>query len=115
MKASLSGGKRASMRLKKDDQVVVIAGKDKGKQGKILKTFPDKGKVLVENVNMVKRHTKPSQTQEGGIVEKEAPLHLSNVMIVDPATGKRTRIGKKTLENNKKVRVARGSGEIIDS
>nr|CRH06669.1 50S ribosomal protein L24 [Candidatus Magnetococcus massalia] len=100
--------------LKKGDRVVVVSGKDKGKQGDILQIIPKKSAVLVEKVNMVKRHTKPQQDQEGGIVEKEAPIHISNVMVLDPSTGKGTRIKKKVLEDGRKVRVAAGSGEVLD-
>ncbi|MEG3639783.1 50S ribosomal protein L24 [Magnetococcus sp. PR-3] len=100
--------------LKKGDTVIVVAGKDKGKQGQILQILGKKSSVLVEKVNMIKRHTKPQQNAEGGIVEKEAPINISNVMIVDPATGKGTRIKKKVLEDGRKVRVAAGSGEVLD-
>ncbi len=106
--------KRVSTNLKKGDQVVVIAGKDRGKQGRILQILPLKSKVLVEKVNMIKRHTKQQKEQEGGIVEKEAPIHLSNVMYLDATSGKGVRIGKKTLEDGRKVRIARGSGEVLD-
>ncbi|MBF0369236.1 MAG: 50S ribosomal protein L24 [Magnetococcales bacterium] len=100
--------------LRKGDQVVVIAGKDKGKRGGILQILPKKNAVLVEKVNMIKRHTKQAREQEGGIVEKEAPIHISNVMLHDPTSGKGTRIGKKFLKDGRKVRVARASGEDLD-
>lgn len=101
--------------LKKGDQVVVISGKDRGKRGGILKVIPKDGAVLVEKVNMIKRHTKPTKINpQGGIIEKEAPLHISKVMMVDPATGKGTRIGKKLLEDGRKVRVSKKSGEVLD-
>nr|WP_143814956.1 50S ribosomal protein L24 [Magnetofaba australis] len=100
--------------LKKGDQVVVISGKDKGKRGAILQVLPKKSAVLVEKVNMIKRHTKPTQNSEGGIVEREAPIHISNVMMLDPAGGKATRIKHKTLEDGRKVRVAAASGEVLD-
>lgn len=102
------------MKLKKGDDVVVIAGKDKGKQGKILKVIPAERRVIVGGVNKVKRHSKPSKTGAGGIVEKEAALSASNVMLLDPKTGKGTRVGYKTLEDGKKVRVARKSGEVVN-
>ncbi|MBF0283009.1 MAG: 50S ribosomal protein L24 [Magnetococcales bacterium] len=101
-------------RLRKGDQVVVISGKDKGKRGGILKVQSDKGTVLVEKVNMIKRHTKPSRAGGGGIVEKEAPVHLSKVMIIDPSTGKASRIGAKMLQDGRKVRIAKKSGEVLD-
>ena len=100
--------------LKKGDEVVVIAGKDRGKRGRILKVVPKKNAVLVEKVNIVKRHTKPTQDSPGGIVEKEAPIHISNVMLYDHTVGKGTRIGKKVLEDGRKVRVSKASGEILD-
>ncbi len=103
------------LRVKTGDKVVVIAGKDKSKQGRILKVYPKEGRVVVEGVNVVKRHTKPNpQHPEGGIVEKEAPIHVSNVMIVDPKTGEPTRVGYKFLEDGRKVRYAKKSGEILD-
>ncbi|MBF0611091.1 MAG: 50S ribosomal protein L24 [Magnetococcales bacterium] len=100
--------------LKKGDQVVVIAGKDKGKKGRILQVVTKKETVLIEKVNMIKRHTKPNRNQAGGIVEKEAPIHISNVMILDPATGRGTRIAHKVLADGRKVRVAVRSGEVLD-
>ncbi|MBF0341860.1 MAG: 50S ribosomal protein L24 [Magnetococcales bacterium] len=100
--------------LKKGDQVVVIAGKDKGKRGRILQILTEKQGALVERVNMIKRHTKATKEKEASIVEKEAPIHLSNLMYLDLATGKGTRIGKKILADGRKVRVARKSGETID-
>lgn len=102
-------------RLKKGDQVIVIAGKDKGKRGRILKALPGKDRVFVEGVNQIKRHTKPTKDDQGGIVEKEASLHVSNVMLLDPSSGKGTRVGAKFLKDGRKVRVARGSGEVLDS
>lgn len=102
------------MKLKKGDEVIVIAGKDKGKQGKIVKVIPAERRVIVEGVGKVKRHSKPSRTGAGGIIEKEAPLHASNVMLVDPKTGKGTRVGYKMLADGKKTRVARKSGEVIN-
>lgn len=103
------------MHVKKDDTVIVITGKDKGKKGRVIAAFPRESRVLVEGVNMVKKHTRPSQQNpQGGIIEQEAPIHASNVMHVDPKSGKPTRIGYKVLENGKKVRVAKRSGAVID-
>lgn len=103
------------LRIKKEDTVIVISGKDKGKKGRVLRTYPRENRVLVEGVNMVKKHAKPSQDNpQGGIVSQEAPIHASNVMLVDPKTGEPTRIGMKVLDNGKKVRVAKKSGEVID-
>ncbi len=94
---------------------MVISGKDKGKKGRVLKTYPRENRVLVEGVNMVKKHVRPSQQNpQGGIVEQEAPIHASNVMLIDPKSGEPTRIGYKVLDNGKKVRIARKSGEPID-
>lgn len=103
-----------STNLKKGDQVVVIAGKDRGKKGRILKMIPKGNALLIEGINRIKRHTKPQKDQEGGIVEKEAPINISNVMYLDPATGKGVRLGKKFLEDGRKVRTMSGSGEVID-
>ena len=103
------------MHVKKGDEVVVITGKDKGKKGRVLASFPSDSKVLVEGVNLMKKHSRPSQhNPQGGIVTQEAPIHVSNVMIVDPKTGAATRIGKKILSNGDKVRVAKKSGEVLD-
>ena len=93
--------------------VVVLSGDDKGKTGEVVKSMPKEGKVVVQGVNLVKRHTKPSQTTPGGIVTKEAPINVSNVAIVDPKSGKASKIGYKEVNGNK-VRVARKSGEVID-
>ena len=99
---------------KKGDKVQVISGKDKGKQGVILAAFPKKNRVIVEGVNIVKKHAKPSQANpQGGIIEKEAPIHVSKVMPLDPKTGEPTRIGYKIVDG-KKVRYAKKSGEILD-
>lgn len=102
------------MNFKTGDKVVVIAGKDKGKEGKIIKTLRNDNKVVVEGVNMVKKHVKPNGYLEGGIVDVEAPIHASNVMILDPKTNVRTRIGHKVDKNGKKVRIAKKSNESID-
>lgn len=103
------------MHVKKDDTVIVITGKDKGKKGRVIASFPKDNRVLVEGVNMIKKHAKPSQTNpQGGIVNQEAPIHVSNVMPIDPKTGQRTRVGYKVLDNGKKVRIAKKSGEQLD-
>ncbi|RSK25557.1 50S ribosomal protein L24 [Bacillus sp. HMF5848] len=102
------------MHVKKGDKVKVISGKDKGKQGVILEAYPKKERVLVEGVNIVKKHAKPSQANpQGGIISQEAPIHVSNVMPIDPKTGEPTRVGY-TVENGKKVRVAKKSGQLLD-
>ncbi|MFC0469735.1 50S ribosomal protein L24 [Halalkalibacter kiskunsagensis] len=102
------------MHVKKGDTVKVISGKDKGKQGVILEAFPKKNRVLVEGVNIVKKHAKPSQDNpQGGILNQEAQIHASNVMPIDPKSGEPTRVGYK-VENGKKVRIAKKSGETLD-
>ena len=102
-------------RIKKGDQVVVTTGKDKGKKGDVVRVAGDK--VVVSNVNIVKRHTKPNPQagQPGGVIEREAPIHISNVMLFNPASGKGERIGIKVLEDGRKVRVFRSSGEAVDA
>ena len=101
--------------IRKDDQVVVIAGKDKGKSGKVLRVIPDKGRVLVERVNIIKRHARASQkTGKGGIVEKEAPLAISNVMVLCSKCNKPARIGHKELEDGTRARICRRCDELID-
>ncbi|GAB2498505.1 50S ribosomal protein L24 [Pseudoxanthomonas sangjuensis] len=102
-------------RIKKGDQVVVIAGKDKGKQGEIVRVDGDR--VVVSNVNVVKRHTKPNPQAgiAGGVVEREASIHISNVQVLNPATGKGERVGFKVLEDGRKLRVFRSSGEALDA
>jgi large subunit ribosomal protein L24 len=103
------------LHVRKGDEVQVIAGKDKGKKGRILAAFPKKERVIVEGVNIVKKHQRPNPANpEGGIIEKEAPIHVSNVMLLDPKTGEPTRVGIKILEDGTKVRYAKKSGEIID-
>lgn len=102
------------MHVKKGDKVMVISGKDKGKTGVILAAFPKQDRVIVEGVNIVKKHSKPSQVNpQGGILNQEAPIHVSNVMPVDPKSGNPTRVGYKTVDG-KKVRVAKKSGEVLD-
>lgn len=102
-------------RLRKGDEVVVISGKDKGRHGTVLVVMAD-DRVLVESINMVKKHTKPNPMQgvEGGIVEKEMPLHVSNVMLFNPVTNKGDRVGFKMLEDDRKVRYFKSNGEVVD-
>ena len=103
-------------RLRKGDEVVVLAGKDKGKRGVVLKVIQDLEKIVVENINMVKRHTKgnPAQGTPGGIVEKEMPLHISNVAIWNPVSDKADRVGIKMLEDGQKVRFFKSNDEVVD-
>jgi large subunit ribosomal protein L24 len=102
--------------IRKDDQVIVLAGKDKGKIGRVLRVFYEKERVLVEKVGVVKRHSKPSaKNRQGGITEKESSIHVSNVMLLDPKSGKRTRVGFKISKDGKKVRVAKKSGEVFEA
>ncbi|NKB75545.1 MAG: 50S ribosomal protein L24 [Gammaproteobacteria bacterium] len=102
-------------RIKKGDDVVVLAGRDKGKRGNVLSTIGD-SKALVDNVNIVKKHTKgnPNTGETGGILEKEAPIHISNLALYNPASSKGERVGYKTLEDGRKVRYFKSNGEVID-
>ncbi|MEO8894998.1 MAG: 50S ribosomal protein L24 [Rhizomicrobium sp.] len=100
--------------IKKGDKVIVTTGRDKGKKGEVLKIFPKEDRALVAGVNVVKRHQRQTQTQQGGIVNKESTIHLSNLAHVDPKSGKASRIGSKTLNDGRKVRFAKKSGEVID-
>lgn len=100
-------------KIRKGDKVVVLAGKDKGRTGEVVAVMPKEDRAVVRGVNMVKRHQRQTQTQEAGIINKEAPLHLSNLAIADPQDGKPTRVGFK-VEDGKKVRVAKRSGVVID-
>lgn len=102
-------------KIKKGDRVQVIAGKSKGLRGEVLSVRTKDDRVVVQGVNMIKRHTKPTQAQPGGIIEREAPVHVSNVLHIDPKTDKPTRVSFKVLGDGRKVRVAKGSGEVIDS
>lgn len=102
-------------RIRRGDQVTVLAGKDKGKRGEVLRVLRDRDRVLVRGVNIVKRHTRPSQATTGGIVEREAAIHISNVAHVDPKTNGPTRVGYRFLEDGRKVRFAKRSGEVIDA
>ena len=101
-------------KIKTNDSVVVLAGKDKGKTGKVLTIRPSENRAIVEGVNIVTRHVRPSQLKEGGINRKEAPIHLSNLAIADPKDGKPTRVGFRLEKDGTKVRVAKRSGEVID-
>ena len=101
--------------VRKGDTVMVVAGKERGKKGKVLRVIPEKGRVVVERINMIKKHQRPTQKiRQGGIIEREGSIHLSNVMLVDPGSDKPTRVGMKALSDGKKVRVARRSGEMLD-
>jgi large subunit ribosomal protein L24 len=101
-------------KIKKGDKVVVLTGRDRGRTGEVIEVRPTEGRALVRGVNLVKRHQKQSAQQEGGIISKEAPIHLSNIAYADPKDGKPTRIGFKVLSGGKKVRVAKRSGAEID-
>ena len=102
--------------VRKNDTVQVISGKDRGKRGRVLRVMPKDSRALVEGVNMVKRHTKPipQRNIKGGVVEKEGAIHISNLMVVDPDTDKPTRVGRKVLEDGKRVRIAKRSGAVLD-
>ena len=104
-----------SSRIKKGDNVMVITGKDKGKTGEVLNVLPAQQKVVVRGVNIIKRHTKPSQTAPGGIVERENAIHLSNVALIDPTLNKATKIGFRILEDGRKVRFSKSSNEVLDA
>ena len=101
-------------KIKKGDKVVVITGRDKGKSGEVLRVLRDDDRVLVQGVNMMKRHTRPAAGQPGGIIEKESAIHISNVAHIDPKSNQPTRVGYKFLEDGRKVRFARRSGEVLD-
>ena len=104
------------LHVKKDDLVMIVAGKDKGKSGKVLRVLPEKERVLVENLNLIKRHTRPSQTNnEGGIVEKEAPIAISNVQLLCPGCSKPARTGIKVLEDGNKARFCKKCNEIVNN
>jgi len=107
---------RVRIRIRKDDTVEVITGRDRGKRGKVLQVLPDKGRVLVQGIGFVKRHTRPNPQRniKGGILEREASIHVSNVMIVSPDDDKRTRIGSKLLPDGSRARIGRRSGEVLD-
>jgi large subunit ribosomal protein L24 len=101
-------------KIKKGDKVVVMAGRDKGKTGEVRKVMPAESRALVAGVSLVRRHTRQTAQTEGGILTKESPIHLSNLALADPKTGKPTRVGFKILEDGRKVRVAKRSGDLID-
>jgi large subunit ribosomal protein L24 len=102
--------------VRKNDEVIVISGKDRGKRGRVLQVLPERNRVVVEGVNVIKRHTRPNPQKnvKGGIVEREGSIHASNVQPVDPETGKATRVGRKVLEDGRRVRVSRRSGSVLD-
>lgn len=103
-------------KIRKGDRVQVLTGKDKGRQGEVIKVMPEDGRALVQGINLVKRHQKPQgMGRPGGIQEKEAGIDLSNLALLDPKSGKPTRVGFKVLEDGKKVRVAKASGEVLDA
>ena len=102
-------------KVKKGDKVVVLAGRDKGRSGEVLQVVPKEDRALVRGVNMIKRHQRQSMNQEGGIISKEAPIHLSNLALADPKDGKPTRVGYRVLEDGRKVRFAKRSGDLIDA
>ncbi|MFN3131100.1 50S ribosomal protein L24 [Roseibium sp.] len=101
-------------KIKKGDTVVVLTGRDKGKSGEVIQVLPADNKALVRGINMVRRHQKQTQSQEAGIVSKEAPIHLSNIALADPKDGKASRVGFKVQDDGAKVRVAKRSGDLID-
>jgi large subunit ribosomal protein L24 len=102
-------------KIKKGDKVVVLAGRDRGRSGEVVRVMPDEGRALVRGVNMVRRHQRQTANQEGGIISKEGPIDLSNLAVADPKDGKATRVGFKILEDGRKVRFAKRSGDLIDA
>ncbi len=104
----------AKLKIRKGDKVIVLAGKDKGKQGEVTRVIPTENRAVVSGINVAKRHQKQTPAQEGGIVSMSLPIHVSNLALRDPKSGKATRVGYKTLSDGKKVRVAKRSGEVID-
>ena len=102
-------------KIKKGDKVVVLTGRDKGRTGEVVQVLPKEERALVRGVNMVKRHQRQTMNQEGGIIQKEAPIHLSNLALADPKDGKPTRVGFKVLDDGRKVRFAKRSGDLIDA
>ena len=105
----------AKLKIKKGDKVIVITGRDRGKTGEVFEVMPQASRLKVRGVNIVKRHTRASATQQGGIVEMEAPIHVSNVAHIDPKSDKPTKVGFKFLADGRKVRFAKRSGEVIDA
>ena len=108
------GKVRRKLKVRKGDKVVVLTGRDKGKEGEILKVMPADNRVIVQGVNLTTRHVKPSAQSQGGIEQKESAIHVSNVSLVDPKSGDATRVGYRWLEDGRKVRYAKASGEVID-
>lgn len=104
----------AGLKIKKGDHVVVLTGKDKGKRGEVLKVLPTENRAVVQGVAQIRRHQRQTASQEGGIITKEAPIHISNLALEDPKDGEPTRVGYKFLKDGRKVRFARRSGEVID-
>ena len=104
----------AKLKIRKGDHVVVITGKDKGKKGEVLKVMPDENRAIVQGVAMIKKHQRQTTTQDGGIISKEAAIHVSNLALEDPKDGKPTRVGYKFLKDGRKVRFAKRSGEVIE-
>jgi large subunit ribosomal protein L24 len=102
-------------KIKKGDKVVVLAGRDSGRTGEVVRVMPKEERALVRGVNLVKRHQRQTMNQEGGIIQKEAPIHLSNLALADPKDGKPTRVGFKVLDDGRKVRFAKRSGDLIDA
>jgi large subunit ribosomal protein L24 len=101
-------------KIKKGDKVIVLAGRDRGRNGEVIRMLPSENRALVRGVNMIKRHTKQTAQSEGGIISKEAPIHVSNLAVADPKDGKPTRVGFKVLDDGRKVRFAKRSGDLID-
>ncbi len=104
---------QAKLKIKKDDEVIVLTGRDRGKRGTVIKVYPEERRVVVSGINVAKRHEKPGRGSAGGIVSKELPIHVSNVALADPKSGKPSRVGYKKLKDGSKVRIARKSGEEI--
>ena len=104
----------SGLKIKKGDHVVVITGKDKGKKGEVLKVLPSENRAIVKGVSLIKRHQRQTAAQDGGIITKEAPIHLSNIAVADPKDGKPTRVAFQVQKDGKKVRVAKRSGEVIN-
>src|ERR1700722_18747822 len=102
------------LKIKKGDNVIVISGRDKGRSGEVLRVFPSESRLIVQGVHVARRHTKPRFGDPGGIVDKELTIHVSNVAHIDPGSGKPTRVGYKTLDDGRKVRIPRRSGEVLD-
>ncbi len=100
-------------KIKKGDKVIVLAGKDRGAEGEVVEVMPRDDRVVVRGVNLIKKHQRQTQTEQGGIITREAPIHISNVALKDPSTGKATRVGFK-VEDGKKVRIAKASGEVLN-